>query len=54
MVDTPSHRNTPMFLKMFERDLGNYSVISLLNGYYIDGNAFHLNTINTLHHYFKN
>jgi hypothetical protein len=54
MVDTPSHWNTMMFLKMFERDLGNHSVISLLNGYYIDGNAFHLNTINTLHHYFKN
>ena len=52
-VHAPAHWNADKFLEVFVKDLRKHNVISLINSYYVSGEAYPFNTINTIHHRFN-
>jgi hypothetical protein len=52
-VHAPAHWSADLFLEVFVNDLIKHNVISLNNFYYVSGEAYPFNAINTIHHRFN-
>jgi hypothetical protein len=53
VVHVPAQWTADLFLAMFLKNLKDHTFISLINSYYLDGQPFAFNKINTIHYLFK-